>query len=155
MIQVIRWSGESGAELAQQEFLGYFTERRWKKCHSMVAGSYSDRWNLEREKLSLVMQDFSRQFIIAPRAKWQTISMTKKNTSFEINGIMSFEGGSGHASGFILREIGNYTSEPFSFRWKHSGIMPWSWHLESIDHPTLELPSGYVPGRSRLATVPF
>ena len=155
VIQVIRWSGESGAELAQQQFLEHFTQRQWKQCHKMVAVGYSDKWNLKREQLSLLMQDFSRQFILAPRTKWQTTSMTTQNDYFEINGVMTFVGGSGPASGYILREMGNYTSEPFIFRWKHSAMMPWSWHLESIDHPTLELPSGYVPGRSRLSTVPF
>jgi hypothetical protein len=154
-IQAVRWSGESGAELAQQKFMDHFTKRKWKKCHEMVAASYSDKWNLERSELSLLMQDFSRQFIIAPRAGWHTALITRTNSSFEVNGLMSFEGGSGPSSGFILREIGNYTAQPFSFRWKHSTLMPWSWHLESIEHPTLELPSGYIPGRSRMLTVPF
>ena len=155
LIHVFRWSGESGAELAQQKFLDHFTNRNWKKCHAMVAVSYSGKWNLQRSELSLLMQDFSRQFIISPRIGWHTTSMTVTNSSYEINGIMSFEGGSGPSSGLILREIGNYTAQPFNFRWKHSSITPWSWHLESVEHPTLELPSGYVPGRSKMLTVPF
>jgi hypothetical protein len=155
VMQVIRWSGESGAERAQQEFLEHFTKRHWKKCHGMVAVNYSGTWHLDRKQLSLLMQDFSRQFIIAPRVGWQTISITKENEFFEIKGIMSFKEGTGPASGLILSEIGSYTAEPFSFSWKRSSIMPWSWRLESIEHPTLELPAGYFPGRARLLTVPF
>jgi len=155
LIQALRWSGESGAELAQQKFLDHFTSRNWKECHAMVDVGYSGKWNLERGELSLLMQDFSRQFIIAPRVGWKTTSITRTNGFFEINGTMSFEGGSGPSAGVILREIGKYTVLPFRFRWKHSTLTPWSWHLESIEHPTLELPSGYIPGRSRMLTVPF
>jgi hypothetical protein len=155
LVHIFRWSGESGAELAQQKFLENFTKRKWKECHGMVASTYSDKWQLERNELSLLMQDFSRQFIISPRVGWQTTSITRTSTAFEINGIMSFEGGSGSSSGIILREIRNYTGQPFRFRWKHASMMPWSWNLESIEHPSLELPSGYIPGRSRMLTAPF
>lgn len=155
LVQAVRWSGESGAGLAQQEFLDHFTKRQWKECHEMVAGSYSGKWQLERGELSLLMQDFSRQFIIPPRAIWHTTYIKKKKKTYEVNGILSFEGGSGPSSGTILREVRTYTKQAFSFHWKQTTVMPWSWQLKGIYHPTLELPSGYVPGRSRMLTVPF
>ncbi|MCH2061608.1 MAG: hypothetical protein MK183_13380 [Verrucomicrobiales bacterium] len=155
IFKALRWSGESGVELAQQEFLEHFTQRDWKECHAMVAENYTDKWQFKHNELSLLMQDFSRQFIIPPRAAWRTISISKNNKAYEINGILSFEGGTGPSSGIILREVRTYTGLPFRFQWKQGNILPWSWQLEGIDHPTLELPSGYTPGRHRMLTVPF
>jgi len=155
LVNALRWFGESGVELAQREFLEHFSERNWKECHRMVAENYDDKWQLKRNELSLLMQDFSRQFIVPPQTIWRTLSITKQNKTYEINGTLSFKGGSGPSSGIILREVSAYTGQPFRFTWRRKGIMPWSWQLESINHPTLELPSSYVPGRSRMLTVPF
>ena len=59
----------------------------------------------------------------------------------------------GHEKGIktvemIIKETRTHLLDPFTFHWKKSGFLPWSWKLIRIEHSKLEVPSGYVPGKS-------
>lgn len=145
-VQNRRWSGAAGAERAHKKFLGYVESRRWGKCHRMIAVEYSDRWNFDRDAISQALQDLGRQFTFALEIVWQTRSVTAADGIYEVVGTAALDGRGNPAVDLILRTARPYAAQPYTFRWKRAGLMPWSWRLESLDHPHAGPPPGYVPG---------
>ena len=155
VVQTIRWSGESGAERAHQKFLDHVADRRWGKCQRMISTSYSDRWGFGRNDISLALKDVGSQFVISLLIGWETEAIEEVEGAFEIVGKMDIDGRGGPAVELILAEARRYTSRPFTFHWKREGLLPWKWKLQSIDHPTVEVPPGYTPGDLGSITSPF
>ena len=147
-VQSFRWAGHAGAERAHRKFLGHVEDRRWSRCHGMISEAYSDRWGFDRKDISLALQDVGGQFIISLTIDWTTreISPPEADEGHAVIGTMRLDGRGGPAVDYILREARAFTAQPFTFRWRREGLMPWSWKLVSIDHPTVEVPAGYTPG---------
>ena len=145
-IQTIRWSGQKGAKRAHEHFIQYLSDRRWSKCSQMISEQYDDQWKFNRNDISLALRDFGRHFYISLSVDWKTISTTETGSSYNIIGTMKIEGSGNPVTGHIIKEARPYLLDPFTFTWSRSGIMPWSWKLGKIKHPSIKVPSGYVPG---------
>jgi len=143
-VQNQRWSGAAGAERAHKKFLGYIESRRWGKCERMVADDYSDRWGFGRREISLALQDVGRHFIFTLRFDWETQSVTHRDDGYDIVGTAHLRGRGNPAVEIILRKARSFAEQPYTFRWKRTGAMPWSWELETLDHPQAAPPPGYA-----------
>ncbi|MFL2480168.1 MAG: hypothetical protein ACJ0K4_11530 [Verrucomicrobiales bacterium] len=145
-IQTVRWSGEKGAKKAHKHFIQYLSDRRWSKCSRMISELYDDQWKFNRNDISLALRDFGRHFYISLSVDWKTMSATKMEGSYAIKGAMKIKGSGSPAADYIIKEARPYLIDSFTFIWSRSGIMPWSWKLEKIKHPSIKVPPGYVPG---------
>jgi len=146
-IQAFRWSGEKGAEKAHEQFMQYLSDRRWTKCSRMISELYNDQWKFNRNDISLALRDFGRHFYITLTVEWKTISVTEKEREYKIIGMMKIEGSGSPAADYIIKEARPHLINSFTFIWSRSGIMPWSWKLTEIKHPSIKVPAGYVPGK--------
>lgn len=146
-IQTFRWSGKKGASKAHAQFIQYLSDRRWTKCSRMISELYNDQWKFDRDDISLALRDFGRNFYITLTVDWKTIDAKEKDGEYEITGTMKIEGSGSPAADYIIKEARPYLIDPFTFIWSRSGIMPWSWELKKIKHPSIKVPAGYVPGK--------
>ena len=146
--QTIRWSGAGGAQRAHEKFLERIEDRRWSKCHAMVAEGYSDRWEFSRDDISLALQDLGAPFTFGLTIEWKPVGAPEEqgDGSFVITGTARLDGSGSPIADMVLSRVNGYAATPFTFRWEREGLLPWRWKLVSIDHPTLEVPRGYTPG---------
>lgn len=155
VIQSFRWSGESGARRAHAKFLERLEDKKWGKCHRMIATDYSDRWDFNRDDVSLALRDVAGEFIISLQINWSEGSITENDSRHTVAGRIQIDGRGSPAVPIIVREFKEFSAQPFRFEWRKSGFLPWTWKLVSIDHPSVEVPSGYKPGRLRDISTPF
>ena len=146
VIQTVRWSGETGAKKAHDRFIQYLSDRRWTKCSRMISELYTDQWKFDRNDISMALRDFGRHFYITLGINWKTLSTAQTRESYGIIGTMKIDGSGSPAADYIIKETRQYLMDPFTFNWSRSGILPWSWTLESIKHPSIKVPADYVPG---------
>lgn len=155
VVQSFRWSGESGARRAHAKFLERIEDKKWGKCHRMIAADYADRWDFNRDDISLALRDVAAEFIISLQIDWSEDSITENDDAHTLAGRIQIDGRGSPAVPIILREFKGYAAEAFRFEWRKSGLLPWAWKLVSIDHPSVEVPRGYEPGRLREISTPF
>ena len=72
----------------------------------------------------------------------------EKNLLIPCTGNLKIDGTGNQITEMIIKETRTHLLDPFTFHWKKSGFLPWSWKLIRIEHSKLEVPSGYVPGKS-------
>ena len=82
------------------------------------------------------------------QANWQNNSIRKTSETYQITGNLKIDGTGNQITEMIIKETRTHLLDPFTFHWKKSGFLPWSWKLIRIEHSKLEVPSGYVPGKS-------
>ncbi len=145
-VQWLRWSGAAGAGRAQEKFIAAVDGRRWSKCHAMVSEDYSDRWGYGRDEISLALQDAARVFSMSWDVRWETAEVEPDGSGFRVVGTAQVSG-EGPGARFAAAEIRKAGAEPFAFRWRREGFLPWKWKLVGIEHPTLSPPRGYKPGQ--------
>ena len=148
IFQSVRWSGENGALKAHNKFIDYFSERRLGKCSNMISELYSDQWNFNNEEISLALRDLAKYFFLSFEVNWEDHSIRFSEDSYLITGTLKIEGSGNQVTDFIMKEMRKYQPLPFTFHWSKSGMTPWSWEITKIEHPTLSVPNGYIPGKS-------
>ncbi len=135
----------------QASLLDGIERRSPPRIQRLVAESYSDRWDFDREDLVLTMVDAGSQFL--------ALVVTPEEQRIEIEGRRAVVttrlvvggnpvGPGGHE---VVRQI-NRLKEPFVFTWEKQSFLPSSWRLVSVDNAALpdEL-YGYEPGDIRRA----
>lgn len=149
VIQYARWSGAAGAGRAHQRFLSYVEDKRWSKSHAMVSADYSDRWGFDRDDISLALQDLGSAFTFWLEIRWTPVAPPgtgAEDGAIALAGTVRVEGQGGPLGNIVSPHINGYASEPFTFRWRREGLLPWGWRLLSISHPSATVPAGYTPG---------
>ena len=148
IVQSFRWSGEKGAQKAHENFISYFSEKRFAKCSNSISDDYSDQWDFNNDEIALALRDYAKHFFLSFQANWQNNSIRKTSETYQITGNLKINGTGNQITEMIIKETRTHLLDPFTFHWKKSGFLPWSWKLIRIEHSKLEVPSGYVPGKS-------
>lgn len=131
-------------ERKQSAFLETIGNAAWPKCEKLVSEHYADQWKLTRTDLLLVFKDIRSQFL--------SVAISLRNGSLTIDeGHATYSGflhleGRGLGIGAQAQSEIDRLEDPFSFQWDKESILPWSWKLVRVEHPTLEKPEGYQPG---------
>ena len=148
IFQSVRWSGEDGALRAHNNFINYLSERRIGKCSNLISEKYLDQWSFNNEEISLALRDLAKHFFLSFEVNWGNSFIKNSENTYQITGTLKIQGSGNQVTDFILKEINKHQSLPFTFHWAKSGRAPWSWKIIKIEHPTLSMPNGYVPGRT-------
>ena len=148
IIQSFRWSGEKGAQKAHENFISYFSEKRFGKCSNYISEEYSDQWHFNNDEIALALRDYAKHFFLYFQANWENNSIRKVSETFHITGNLKIDGKGNQLTEIIMKESNKHLLHPFTFHWIKSNPLPWSWKLIKIEHSKLEVPSGYVPGKS-------
>ncbi|MEZ5302685.1 MAG: hypothetical protein R3F11_18920 [Verrucomicrobiales bacterium] len=140
----VKWTPENQVRAKQEAFIEAASDKKWQKCRALMADSYSDRWGFNRDSARQALQDLGQRFLM--------LDVTFEEKSFEVaDGTGTVKGkltlkGSGPAASFVIPEV-QRLKEPFVFVWKKQSWTPWSWRLETVEQPELELPNWYEAGK--------
>ena len=77
IIQSFRWSGEKGAQKAHENFISYFSEKRFGKCSNYISEEYSDQWQFNNDEIALALRDYAKHFFLYFQANWENNSIEK------------------------------------------------------------------------------
>ena len=94
------------------------------------------------------LEDYAKHFFLYFQANWENNSIRKVSETFHITGNLKIDGKGNQVTEMIMQESKKHLLHPFTFHWIKSSPLPWSWKLIKIEHSKLEVPSGYVPGKS-------
>ena len=114
----------------------------------MISEFYSDQWKFNDEEISLALRDLAKYFFLSFEVNWEDYSVRYSEDSYLITGTLKIEGAGNQATDFIMKEMRKYQHLPFTFHWSKTGMTPWAWQITKIEHPTLSVPNGYIPGKT-------
>jgi len=155
----IRWRAEATVRRNHADFIAAIEDKKWGRIRRLVAPPYGDKWGFDRADVTLAIEDVGSQFVINLDFDWTTTSLTRDGDgkTYALVGKGTMRGTGTPLAALIVSQSAAYAAEPFTFTWKKQGLLPWNWKLQKIDHPSLDVPSGYEPGdlrRARAAEFP-
>jgi hypothetical protein len=153
----IRWRPEATVRRNHTAFIGAIEDKKWGKCRGLIAEQYGDKWGFNRADVTLAIEDVASQFILVLDFEWTTTRLTPGDDgkTYTLVGKGKMSGKGTPLAAMIVNQSAAYAAEPFTFVWKKQSSMPWDWKLQKIEHPTLDVPSGYHPGDIGRATLSF
>ncbi|MFT4548573.1 MAG: hypothetical protein ACI8XO_002015 [Verrucomicrobiales bacterium] len=146
---IFTWPAEIQLQAKQERLVASIEARKWGRVYGLTSETYSDSLGLDKENLMLALKDAGSQFWTKFELNWKMTELERDGDAVVITGNMFLNGEGGPAAPFIVKYARPYTKKPFTFRWRKTGMLPWKWQLESIDHPDAKLPENYTPGELR------
>ena len=154
---VFKWPALKQSVAKHEKLIAAIENRQWGRVGRLTSEHYRDSLELDREKLLLALKDVGFLTGSDFRLNWQQSDVQRDGDAVAITGSLRISGGIGPGAAQVESYSRPFAGKPFTFRWRKTGTLPWSWQLESADHPDAELPAGYVPGsvRSRFTSGGF
>ena len=143
---IFTWPAEKQAEAKQEKLIAAIEARKWGRVRRLTSADYSDSLGLNRENLVLAGKDVGSQFRTRFELNWEMTDLHQDGDTIVITGNMRLDGEGGPFASIIIKQARPFASQPFTFRWRKTGALPWKWQLESLSHPDAQLPDGYTPG---------
>lgn len=139
-------------EKRQAALLEGIAKRSRSKVEKLIATSYHDRWQFDKQDAATAFLDLGSQFmVLAVQSIEPKTDIDDDGKSATVTTRLQIAGsGSPIAQMIITRS--NKLKQPFVFRWHKQSWWPGSWRLIEIDNP--DLPDdldGYEPGDIRKA----
>ena len=138
--RVYAWSPERYVPEKFASFIERIEKNRWSMAGWIVDSSYSDRWGYEKESLVDSGRSVFRHF------QWIEIRRGEETWKFAPGSAtvtVTLElRGEGNQMATMAKDTASAATEPFTFTFRKTGVMPWSWRLVSIEQPQLKIGPG-------------
>jgi hypothetical protein len=138
--RVYTWAPERYVPAKFDTFIERIEKNRWSMAGWIVDSSYSDRWGYDKESLIDSGRAAFRHF------QWLELRRGTETWTFAPGSatvIVTLElRGEGNQLATMARDTAASATEPFTFTFRKTGAMPWSWRLVSIDQPQLRIERG-------------
>jgi hypothetical protein len=146
---IFRWPALKQAEDKQQKLIAAIENRQWGRVQRLTSENYADSLELDRDQLILALKDVGFLTGSDFELNWEQLEMQRDGAAVVITGNLRLSGGLGPGASHVESYARRFAGEPFTFRWRKTGLLPWKWQLESLHHADAALPAGYRPGEIR------
>jgi hypothetical protein len=114
-------------------------KRNWKDVDALIAETYADRWEHDKEFVISGSREVFRQFLFLT-IQQEITAFTNEGSAAQVKALIRISGSGSPLAQYAMAKV-NTLVEPFTFTWAKSGWQPWSWRMTRVEHPTLEVGS--------------
>ncbi|HUG10141.1 MAG TPA: hypothetical protein VMM36_03965 [Opitutaceae bacterium] len=138
--RVYAWAPERYVPAKFDAFIERVEANRWSMAGWIVATEYSDRWGYDKESLVGSGRSLFRHFQwVELRRGAETWTFAPGSATVTVTLELR---GEGTQLATMARDTALTATEPFTFTFRKTGAMPWSWKIVSIDQPQLRIDRG-------------
>jgi hypothetical protein len=148
---VQHWAPLRVVERQHARLIDAIERRSAKRLDRLLAESYRDQWDFDREQAALALSDIGSQFFVLTVTPVDAVTERNEAAEITVRHRVEVQGQGSPIASEILRTA-NRLKAPFEFRWRRQSLWPGDWKLVSIANP--DLPDeiyGYEPGDLRRA----